>query len=129
MRERKYTDVIEVEKESFGTPYMLAIAVIGGPDPHAIHRITQRETTVGRAAEADFTVRDNKVSSKHFMIRVNGSLFSLVDLGSTNGTILNENQISKKAPARLKNFDEIRAGKTRFLFIANRFRTETNPGT
>lgn len=129
MRERKYTDVIEVEKESFGTPFVLAVAVIGGPDPNAIHRITKHETTVGRSSEADFTVKDNKISSKHFLIRVNGSLFSLVDLGSTNGTVLNGNKISKKAPARMKNFDEIQAGKTRFLFIANRFHAESSPGT
>jgi pSer/pThr/pTyr-binding forkhead associated (FHA) protein len=127
MRNRKYTDVIEVEKEPFGSPYVLALAVIGGPDPHATHRITKRETTVGRAPDADFVVNDSKVSGKHFLIRVNGSLFSLVDLGSTNGTMLNENQVSKKAPVRLKNFDEIKAGRTRLLFIANRFRTDTSP--
>jgi pSer/pThr/pTyr-binding forkhead associated (FHA) protein len=121
---RRTTDVIKQDEPSFGTPYVLALAVIHGPDRHAIHRITATETKVGRSEEADFVIADNLVSDLHFEVRINGNLYSLVDLGSTNGTQLNQNLVTEGVRVRLKNFDEIQAGRTRFLFIANRFRVE-----
>lgn len=124
---KRTTNIIDVGQPPFGTPYVLAIAVIGGPDRHAIHRITREDTVVGRDEDADFMVQDPNISGKHFTVKINGHLFSLVDNGSTNGTILNENKISAGTRVRLKNFDEIQAGKTRFLFIANRFRTDSQP--
>jgi pSer/pThr/pTyr-binding forkhead associated (FHA) protein len=121
---RRTTDVITVDKDPFGTPYVLALAVISGPDPNAIHRIVANETTVGASEEADFVLEDPRVSGKHFKIRINGHLYSLIDMGSTNGTMVNQNLVSANTPVRLKNFDEIQAGRTRFLFIANRFRND-----
>lgn len=120
---RRTTDVITVDQDPFGSPYVLALAVIAGPDRHAIHRIVATETTVGASEEADFVVKDPRVSGRHFKIRINGHLYSLLDMGSTNGTLVNGN-LSTATPVRLKNFDEIQAGRTRFLFIANRFRTD-----
>ncbi len=121
---RRTTDVIKQNEPSFGSPYVLALAVIHGPDRHAIHRIVDTETKVGRSEEADFMIADTLVSDLHFTVRVNGNLYSMVDLGSTNGTHLNQNLITEGIRVRLKNFDEIQAGRTRFLFIANRFRIE-----
>lgn len=123
-RSKRVTDVVGVEEPPFGSPYVLALAVVAGPDRHAIHRIVQAETTVGAGEQADFMVDDPRISGIHFKLRVNGHLYSIIDLGSTNGTTLNKNRLSPKTPVRLKNFDEIEAGRTRFLFIANRFRTD-----
>jgi len=121
---RRTTDVIKKNEPPFGSPYVLSLAVIHGPDRHAIHRIIDTVTKVGRSEEADFMIADNLVSDLHFEVRVNGNLYSLVDLGSTNGTQLNQNLVTEGIRVRLKNFDEIQAGRTRFLFIANRFRVE-----
>ncbi|RME20412.1 MAG: FHA domain-containing protein [Deltaproteobacteria bacterium] len=121
---KRITDVVDKSEPPFGSPYVLAIAVVDGPDRHAIHRITKPETVVGASEDADFMVDDPHISGKHFKVRVNGHLYSLIDLGSTNGTRLNKNLLSANSPVRLKNFDEIEAGHTRFLFIANRFRTD-----
>lgn len=123
-KRRRTTDVIKKDEPPFGSPYVLALAVIHGPDRHAIHRIVDTETRVGRSEEVDFVLGDPLVSDEHFSVRVNGNLYSLVDLGSTNGTLLNQNLITEGIRVRLKNFDEIQAGNTRFLFIANRFRVE-----
>jgi pSer/pThr/pTyr-binding forkhead associated (FHA) protein len=126
MQKKKFTDVVMVEREPFGAPYVIALAVVHGPDHHAMHRITKAETTIGRSDEADFTIEDSQISSLHCKVRVNGNLFSLVELGSTNGTMLNNNIISEGTPVRLKNFDEIQLGKTRLLFIANRFHQDSS---
>jgi len=127
-RRRRTTAVVPIEKEPYASPFVLALAVIRGPDLKSIHRITQDETLVGRSEEAHFELSDTLISDKHFLIRVRGNLYSLYDLGSTNGTLLNGQVVSAKTPVRLKNLDEIEMGRTRLLFIAARFHTEpTNP--
>jgi pSer/pThr/pTyr-binding forkhead associated (FHA) protein len=126
-KKKRTTGIVEVEEPPFGTPYVLALAVVAGPDRHAIHRIAKPETRVGRSLEVDFRLNDPTISDEHFAVRVNAGHFTLVDLESTNGTVLNHLQISKGARVRLKNFDEIQAGRTRFLFIANLFRAEFPP--
>jgi pSer/pThr/pTyr-binding forkhead associated (FHA) protein len=116
--------VVPIEKEPYASPFVLAMAVIRGPDLDAIHRIIADETLVGRSEEAHFALSDTLISDKHFIIRVRGSLYSLYDLGSTNGTLLNGQVVSPKTSVRLKNLDEIEMGRTRILFIAARFHTE-----
>ena len=127
VRKKRTTDVISIDQEPFGTPFVLALAVVSGPDRHAMHRITQGETVVGRSPEVDFVLEDQLVSDRHISVRVTGNLFSLVDLGSTNGTLLNSQVVTEGTRVRLKNFDEIELGSTRILFVANRFRTEPIP--
>jgi pSer/pThr/pTyr-binding forkhead associated (FHA) protein len=127
IKKKRTTDIISVNEDPFGTPFVLALAVVSGPDRHAMHRIVQAETVVGRSPEADFVLQDALVSDRHISVRVTGNLFSLVDLGSTNGTLLNSQVVTADTRVRLKNFDEIELGRTRILFIANRFRTEPIP--
>lgn len=127
VRKKRTTDVITIDQDPFGTPFVLALAVVAGPDRHAMHRIIKGETVVGRSTEADFVLEDPLISDRHISVRVTGNLFSLVDLGSTNGTLLNSQIVTEGTRVRLKNFDEIELGSSRILFVANRFRTEPIP--
>jgi pSer/pThr/pTyr-binding forkhead associated (FHA) protein len=126
-RNKRTTDVILIDETPFGTPFVLALAVVAGPDRHAMHRIIQAETVVGRSPETDFALQDPLISDRHISVRATGNLFSLVDLGSTNGTLLNSQVVTEGTRVRLKNFDEIELGSTRILFVANRFRIEPIP--
>jgi pSer/pThr/pTyr-binding forkhead associated (FHA) protein len=109
--------------EPFGAPHVLVLAVIEGDDLAAVHRITSAETVIGRGAEADFGLTDGAVSKRHVAIRVDGSVYTLIDLESTNGTRLNDRKLSPGARERLKHMDDFRIGETRILFTATRFRT------
>lgn len=74
---------------------------------------------LGRGVEADIFVDDETVSRRHAMLnRVDGSYF-VSDLGSGNGTWLNERRVSK--PLRLRNGDRLRLGTVllRFKGAAN----------
>lgn len=119
-----HTHVKGRRPEPFAAPFVVALAVADGPDLTAIHRLTQTETVVGRGVEADFSLTDPSVSKRHVAVRVEGSVYTLIDLESLNGTILNERRLPKAARERLKHLDEIRIGDTRLLFIAARYRTE-----
>ena len=108
--------------QPFGTPHVLALAVVDGLDLHAIHRIAAAETTVGRGVEADFALSDPSVSKRHVVILVDGTVYTLIDLESLNGTFLNDRRVSAGGRERLKPLDEIRIGDSRILFTASRFR-------
>ncbi len=123
---KRITDIVEVNRSPFGAPYVFILAVIKGPYQHVSLRLTQKETTLGADPDvADLALRDNQISNRHLMVRVNGSLVSIIDLESTNGTVLNKNKISPGKPHRIKHLDEIQIGRTRLLFMACRFSEDT----
>ncbi len=45
---------------------------------------------IGRLGTCDITVDDRNVSREHAEVRAEGDSYVVVDLGSTNGTLLNE---------------------------------------
>jgi pSer/pThr/pTyr-binding forkhead associated (FHA) protein len=70
---------------------------------------------IGRNATNAISIKDDPlVSRKHALIEhVNGGYF-LSDLGSTNGTYLNNQPVLKNQKVPLKPGDIIRIGKTEF---------------
>lgn len=50
-------------------------------------------TVVGRSAEADLTIDSTKLSRQHTRFTVQGKEVSVEDLGSKNGTFLNNQRI------------------------------------
>lgn len=71
-----------------------------------------RVITIGRSTENnDIVVNDEKVSRNHLqMVMDDNGNYSVVDLGSTNGTYVNGQRISGEV--RLQPSDEVRIGQT-----------------
>jgi pSer/pThr/pTyr-binding forkhead associated (FHA) protein len=67
--------------------------------------------TVGRAASCDLVVADNYVSNVHARISARDGGYWLEDLGSTNGTFLNEERVSEAIPVPVGVGDTVRVGK------------------
>jgi len=57
-----------------------------------------------------------KASSHHAEIRPEGQYYSLVDLGSMNGTFVNEQQVYGGTPRPLRSGDTIRIGDTKLTY-------------
>jgi pSer/pThr/pTyr-binding forkhead associated (FHA) protein len=72
--------------------------------------------TLGRTMENDIVLPDSYVSRKHARISYEGGVYVLEDLGSTNGTILNGNDIKGMGKQALKDGDQIQLGTTLFKF-------------
>jgi len=69
--------------------------------------------TVGRTEEADFVVpTDRLLSARHFSLQSSAEGCRLRDLGSSNGTFVNDRQA---AECTLADGDRILAGETRFV--------------
>ena len=65
--------------------------------------------TIGRLAESDVMVDDKGVSRRHAQIRTKDGRSTLTDLGSTNGTKLNGQQVQSRP---LSDGDRITVGNT-----------------
>jgi hypothetical protein len=66
--------------------------------------------SIGRAEANDLSVNDDFMSHMHARILRRGPFFYVEDLGSTNGTFINEQRITETAQLRVR--DEIRLGET-----------------
>lgn len=70
-------------------------------------------TTLGRLDSNDIAIPDTKASRVHARIFRSEGAYTLADLHSQNGTLLNGNKISR---ARLRHGDRITIGATEILF-------------
>jgi hypothetical protein len=77
------------------------------------YTIDQRVIVIGRSSDCDVHLDDANVSRRHAEVRRIADGYSLVDLGSTNGTEVNGQRIQETA---LMNGDVISVGTTRITF-------------
>lgn len=72
---------------------------------------------VGRGSEAQLVILDEQASRAHFAVFHDGHEYLVEDLGSANGTYLNEERLHSIVP--LHHEDVIRAGHTTLRFSAD----------
>ena len=77
------------------------------------HDLQDEKITVGRLADNSLQIDDASVSSRHAEIELEADLFHLHDLGSTNGTFVNGEQVTD---AVLRHGDEVRFGMVEAVF-------------
>ena len=70
--------------------------------------------TAGRSADNDLCLQDNLLSRQHMAIRPENGQFVLHDMGSTNGTFVNDERITRKV---LAPGDLIRIGDATMQFV------------
>jgi pSer/pThr/pTyr-binding forkhead associated (FHA) protein len=69
---------------------------------------------LGRGEQADIVLEDSFASSRHARLVPHGDVIVLEDLGSTNGTYLNDEPL--RGPQPLHPGDRIRIGDSAFVF-------------
>jgi FHA domain len=89
-------------------PITVMVHADGEAKPRATYLATN--TVVGRGAECDLRLDDTFVSQEHARIFAKDGSWYVEDLGSTNGTFVNEQRLA--APAMLTSGDRIRVGTT-----------------
>jgi len=70
---------------------------------------------LGRGEQAEIRLDDPYASSRHARLVLQGGRIVLEDLGSTNGTYLNEELVS--GPQPLHQGDRVRIGDSEFTFV------------
>jgi pSer/pThr/pTyr-binding forkhead associated (FHA) protein len=92
---------------------MAFLKMLSGSEEGRRFDIDRDETTIGRAADSAFVIDDPSVSGRHCKITRRGRRFNLSDLGSTNGTQLNEVLIEEH---QLSAGDVCTVGSVQVLF-------------
>jgi Protein of unknown function (DUF3662)/FHA domain len=75
--------------------------------------ITRAPVTIGRLSTNDVVLADSNVSRRHAELRRSGGRWTVVDLGSTNGTAINGAPVSEQA---LEHGDRLGFGTSELIF-------------
>ena len=108
------------EKSVTGLPPGGAILLgLRGPNEGARLQLDPADgvVTVGRSPEASLFLDDVTVSRRHAEFRSTSGSWTLVDVGSLNGSYVNRRRIDEQV---LAGGDEVQLGKYRFAFLAAR---------
>jgi pSer/pThr/pTyr-binding forkhead associated (FHA) protein len=91
-----------------------ALIVVDGADVLASGSVVKLTDnfTIGRASDNDLALEDPLVSGQHARIWRQGKQWVLADLGSTNGTLVNDQPVEQDLP--LQPGDLISIGSARF---------------
>ncbi len=79
--------------------------------------LEQRRSVLGRSRDADVQIEDPNISRRHAEIVQEGSVWWVIDLGSTNGTEVNGRRVTR---ARLEDGTQFTLGETTVTFSTER---------
>ena len=91
----------------------LSLAVISGPQAGRIFPLEKPKVVIGRE-DAEIVLDDPELSRQHAAVEVSGDRITLVDLESTNGTYVGEEQITE---IQLENQSEFTLGGSTLMLI------------
>jgi two-component system cell cycle response regulator len=92
------------------------LIMVNGGIPGAMLRVAAGRTRMGRSPDNTYQFRETTVSRHHAALTVDTKgIVRLADLGSTNGTYLNDRRLPEKTQVRVKDGDRIRLGLTVML--------------
>jgi Nif-specific regulatory protein len=90
------------------------LSVIDGPLKGVTCPLTKKEFSIGQADVNDLCVKEPMLSRQHCAIRKRGDGFEVVDLGSTNGTFVNNLPVRQR---KLEQGDLLTVGGSAFIFL------------
>jgi pSer/pThr/pTyr-binding forkhead associated (FHA) protein len=89
-------------------PRSIVVREPDGAKPRTVH--VAASMVVGRAPECDVRIDDTYASQQHARLFGKNGAWYVEDLGSTNGTFVNDQKLA--APAKVQAGDKIRVGTT-----------------
>jgi diguanylate cyclase (GGDEF)-like protein len=90
------------------------LVVIFGADLGKRIEIADRAIEIGRAPSCDIPIDHESVSRRHARILRKGDAYWVEDLGSTNGTFVNDGRVAARD---LASGDQLKIGRTIFKFL------------
>jgi diguanylate cyclase (GGDEF)-like protein len=112
----RVTQIRPVEKQAVD-PEQACLVLIYPPGSELGKRYELRgttEVTIGRGADCDIQVDRDSVSRKHAKVTRAREMWQVVDLGSTNGSYVNDAQITQ---CSLRDGDLLKIGNAIFKFL------------
>jgi pSer/pThr/pTyr-binding forkhead associated (FHA) protein len=79
------------------------LVVKTGPAPGKTFALSKNELTIGRDANNEITINDAEISRHHSKLVLTGDGYAIEDMGSTNGTYIDEKRISAQTMLKVGN--------------------------
>jgi pSer/pThr/pTyr-binding forkhead associated (FHA) protein len=89
-----------------------------------VFEVKPEKATIGRLEDNSFPVVEPSVSSHHCEVSVKGDDIVVKDLGSTNGTFINETQLTPEKETPLRPGQTLRLGQVEFRYETGKRQTE-----
>src|ERR1700694_6164649 len=103
---------------------MPSLRILSGSLENQEIELTPDAMTVGRSSACNIRIGDAGVSSKHAKIWCEDGEYYLMDLGSTNGTFVNDKDVDRE---KLNDGDVITFGMTKAAFVGEKPKARVNP--
>ena len=96
-----------------------AVVILVGPTGYVGKQwlITKNDMTIGRSIETELYISDVSLSRSHAKLEIVGNDVFILDLGSTNKTIVNGHILAPMIKRKLSNNDQIKTGNVIFKFL------------
>lgn len=107
IRSRNQASVVDNDDRTRTRSHVALLEVNG-----TLHQIRAPGLVIGRGTEADLRINDPGVSRQHLDIQVEGDKVYAVDMGSTNGILVDGNRVER---ARLHDGSTIKVGHTEMV--------------
>jgi diguanylate cyclase (GGDEF)-like protein len=91
------------------------LVVIYGQEIGRRHALVVGETVIGRSHRADIQIAHDSVSRRHARIQVEEEFIRIADLGSTNGTYVNDVLVENR---KLRDGDLVKIGRTILKYLS-----------
>lgn len=100
------------------TPYGHLVVVSAGQTGVPVGKIFPLSpvTVLGRSTDAEVSLNDTFLSGEHARLELRNGIWTLDDLGSTNGTFLNGFEV--RAATELHDGDLVRVGRVELKLVA-----------
>lgn len=110
---------LSIDYEAFSQPSAstdrACLVVIYGPELGKRAALRQAAFEIGRSSKSDLAIDQESISRHHARITFDGQRHVIEDLGSTNGTFVND-QLVRRQP--LKDGDQIKLGRSILKYMA-----------
>lgn len=94
-----------------GTHYRLLCMT--GPGKGKVYYLTGKRILIGRGDNADIQIVDTKISREHAELSFSDGGYTITDLGTQNGIIVNDSKVTQK---RLADTEKVVIGQTVFKY-------------
>src|ERR1700682_1678551 len=103
---------------------MALLRILNGSLENQEIELSPDPMTIGRASACNIRIGDAGVSSKHAKIWCEDGQYFLMDLGSTNGTFVNDRDVDRE---QLNDGDVITFGMTKASFVGDKPKARVTP--
>jgi serine/threonine protein kinase len=93
---------------------MAKLVCQAGPTAGHEYPLEKDKCLFGRQRSCEVQILDSMASREHFLIRRDGGLFTIMDLESRNGTLVNGRRVTE---AQLEFGDKIKVGEVVYVFV------------